>query len=104
VPCAACVVALSWYEVSGIRPNCLCSYIMQASIGALTCSVVLARRPTRIYGFLFAAEAGCGWVPYWVKRMDHHMKEWGHASVKLRLRPREYFKRQCYSRPRARRR
>lgn len=30
--CAACVVALGSYEVSGTRPNCLCSYIMQASI------------------------------------------------------------------------
>jgi predicted TIM-barrel fold metal-dependent hydrolase len=41
-------------------------------------------------------EAGLGWVPYWLNRMDHHQEEWGHASLKLPMKASDYFKRQCF--------
>jgi predicted TIM-barrel fold metal-dependent hydrolase len=60
---------------------------------SLICGRVLERHP-RLR--VVIVEAGCGWVPYWIERMDHHMEEWGHASAPLQLLPSEYFKRQCY--------
>ena len=39
-------------------------------------------------------EAGCGWVPYWLERLDGHMEEWGHASAPLKEKPSTYFRRQ----------
>jgi predicted TIM-barrel fold metal-dependent hydrolase len=37
-------------------------------------------------------EAGVGWVPYWLDRMEHHVDQWGHNSLQLSRRPMEYFK------------
>jgi predicted TIM-barrel fold metal-dependent hydrolase len=69
------------------------AFEQQMALLSLTCGGVLERHPNLR---VVIVEAGCGWVPYWVERMDHHMKEWGHASMKLKLKPSEYFKRQCY--------
>jgi predicted TIM-barrel fold metal-dependent hydrolase len=40
-------------------------------------------------------EAGCGWVPYWLERLEHHVDEWAYPGMELELRPTDYFKRQC---------
>lgn len=55
---------------------------------------VLERFPALKVGFM---EAGCGWLPYWLERMDEH---WEHYELGRNcttpLAPSEYFKRQCY--------
>jgi predicted TIM-barrel fold metal-dependent hydrolase len=58
---------------------------------------VLDRFPTLEVAFL---EAGCGWVPFWLERMDEHhdnalAKNYGGTRTRA-LRPSEYFQRQCY--------
>ena len=58
---------------------------------------VLERFPELRVVFL---EAGCGWVPFWLERMDEHyengLKRNYGASATLSMRPSEYFQRQCY--------
>ena len=44
---------------------------------SLICSGVLDRHPNLR---VVIVEAACGWAPYWIERMDHHMEEWGYAS------------------------
>jgi predicted TIM-barrel fold metal-dependent hydrolase len=63
---------------------------------SLICGGVLERHPGLRVAFL---EAGCGWVPYWLERMDQHIRYWGGASARLQLPPSEYFKRQCFVSP-----
>jgi uncharacterized protein len=43
------------------------------------------------------AEAGCGWVPYWLGRLDGHYEHriMG-KQMPIRMPPSEYFRRQCY--------
>ena len=55
---------------------------------------VLERHPQLRVGFL---ESGCGWLPYWLWRLDEEYKNL-HWEVKdrVRLKPSEYFRRQCY--------
>ena len=57
---------------------------------------VLERFPRLRVGFF---EAGCGWLPYWLWRMDEHFE---HPALRpqfagLALRPSEYFRRQCFA-------
>lgn len=56
---------------------------------------VLERHPTLKICFL---EAGCGWLPYWLWRLDEveyrHLR--GEVCHNVRLRPSEYFQRQCW--------
>ncbi|WP_224361285.1 amidohydrolase family protein [Hyalangium versicolor] len=55
---------------------------------------VLERHPHLRVAFL---EAGCGWVPYWLWRMDetyHYMA--GEVADNVRRKPSEYFRRQCF--------
>jgi predicted TIM-barrel fold metal-dependent hydrolase len=55
---------------------------------------VLERHPGLRVAFL---EAGCGWVPYWLWRMDatwQHMA--GEVAQNVRMKPSEYFRRQCF--------
>jgi predicted TIM-barrel fold metal-dependent hydrolase len=55
---------------------------------------VLERHPGLRVAFL---EAGCGWVPYWLWRMDetyHYMA--GEVAENVRRKPSEYFRRQCF--------
>jgi predicted TIM-barrel fold metal-dependent hydrolase len=59
----------------------------------LICGGVLDRHPNLRVLFL---EAGCGWLPFWLERMEHHHDEWGFLSVPLSMRPTEFFKRQCF--------
>jgi predicted TIM-barrel fold metal-dependent hydrolase len=57
-------------------------------------SGVLERHPTLRVAFL---EAGCGWVPYWLWRLDeeyHHLA--GEVAEHVRMAPSAYFRRQCF--------
>ena len=43
-------------------------------------------------------ESGCGWVPFWLERMDEHWEHEGHGQAKTtREKPSFYFKRQCWA-------
>lgn len=55
---------------------------------------VLERHPKLRVGFL---EAGCGWLPYWLWRLDEEYKN-HHWEVKdnVKMKPSEYFRRQCF--------
>jgi predicted TIM-barrel fold metal-dependent hydrolase len=52
---------------------------------------ILERHPNLKCSFI---EAGCGWVPYWLERMEHHF-ETPYRAMQLPLTPTEYFHRQC---------
>ena len=54
---------------------------------------VLERHPELRCVFL---EAGGGWVPYWLERLDEHVACYGGYAPELRLTPSEYFARQCW--------
>ncbi|MBI4608257.1 MAG: amidohydrolase family protein [Candidatus Rokubacteria bacterium] len=56
---------------------------------------VLERHPRLRVGFL---EAGCGWLPYWLWRMDEHWEqtEGITGEPRLALKPSDYFRRQCW--------
>jgi predicted TIM-barrel fold metal-dependent hydrolase len=42
-------------------------------------------------------ETGCGWVPFWLERMDEHWEHESHGSAKTtKEKPSYYFKRQCW--------
>lgn len=55
---------------------------------------VLERHPKLRVGFL---EAGCGWLPYWLWRLDEEYKQlaWEVAD-NVKMKPSEYFRRQCF--------
>ena len=55
---------------------------------------VLARFPKLRVGFF---EAGIGWLPYWLWRLDEHYehKVLGKQWASLTMKPSDYFKRQC---------
>jgi len=54
---------------------------------------VLERHPGLKVVFL---EAGGGWAPYWLYRLDEQLHGFGGFCPDLRLRPSEYFARQCW--------
>lgn len=55
---------------------------------------VLERHPGLRVGFL---ESGCGWVPYWLFRLDEEHRQNGWEVKKnVRIPPSEYFRRQCF--------
>ncbi|MBI3076798.1 MAG: amidohydrolase [Deltaproteobacteria bacterium] len=60
---------------------------------SLICGGVLEEFPGLRVGFL---EAGASWVPYWLWRMDEHAEKRAYEVPWLKLRPSEYFARQCF--------
>lgn len=57
---------------------------------------VMERFPTLNFAFL---EGQCGWLPFWLDRMDDHY-EWRHPYGEmqhLKIKPSEYFQRQGYA-------
>jgi uncharacterized protein len=55
---------------------------------------VLERHPGLRVAFL---EAGCGWVPYWLWRLEMEYEELSWEVKKnIARRPSEYFRRQCF--------
>jgi predicted TIM-barrel fold metal-dependent hydrolase len=74
-----------------------CSHPMEAMMAflALLEGGVLERHPALRVGFL---ESGCGWLPYWLWRLDE--LEYAQLSNEVRgrvnRRPSAYFRRQCW--------
>ena len=55
---------------------------------------VLERHPRLRIGFL---ESGCGWLPYWLWRLDEEYKNlYWEVKEQVKRLPSEYFRRQCY--------
>jgi len=65
---------------------------MAACLGLLQTGV-LERHPRLHFAFF---ESGCGWLPYWLQRIDSHFETWGSYFGALRMKPSEYFRRQCF--------
>jgi predicted TIM-barrel fold metal-dependent hydrolase len=53
---------------------------------------ILERHPTLKVAFL---ESGAAWLPYWLNRLDSHFETWRKFFPQLRMKPSEYFRRQC---------
>ena len=77
----------------------ICSHPMEQMVAAVSLIYggVLERFPGVQVAFL---EAGCGWVPFWLERMDDHYekglaRDFG-AANDLTMPPSEYFARQCF--------
>ncbi len=66
---------------------------MLASL-ALICKGTLERHPDLQVVFL---ESGAGWLPYWLWRMDEHYEILPFQVPWLKMKPSEYFRRQCYT-------
>lgn len=73
-----------------------CSHPMEQMMAllALIEGGVLERHPNLRFSFL---ESGCGWVPYWLWRLDREFDDlhWEVADT-VKLKPSEYFRRQCF--------
>jgi predicted TIM-barrel fold metal-dependent hydrolase len=54
---------------------------------------VMERHPALRFAFL---EAGGAWVPYWLWRLDEQIGGFGRYASEMRLKPSEYFRRQCW--------
>ena len=65
---------------------------MLASLG-LICKGTLEKHPDLQVVFL---ESGAGWLPYWLWRMDEHQEILPFQVPWLKMKPSEYFRRQCY--------
>jgi predicted TIM-barrel fold metal-dependent hydrolase len=78
----------------------ICSHAMEQMTACMTMVFggVLKRHPKLRAAFV---EAGCGWLPYWLWRMDDHFelsqrtRNQGDGNG-LTMLPTEYFKRQCF--------
>jgi len=64
-----------------------------AACAGLILSGVLERHPKLRFAFL---ESGAAWLPYWLARLDGHVETWGELMPAVRMKPSEYFKRQCF--------
>jgi len=73
-----------------------CSHPMehQMALLALIEGGVLERHPKLRIAFL---ESGCGWVPYWLWRLDREYKDMAwEVKDNVKMKPSEYFRRQCF--------
>lgn len=73
-----------------------CSHPMEHMMAllALIEGGVLERHPKLRVGLL---ESGCGWLPYWLWRLDEEYKNsYWEVQDRVKLLPSEYFRRQCY--------
>jgi uncharacterized protein len=66
---------------------------MLASLG-LICKGTLERIPELRVVFL---ESGAGWLPYWLWRMDEHYEILPFQVPWLKMKPSDYFRRQCFT-------
>jgi uncharacterized protein len=73
-----------------------CSHPIEQMMALLTLieGGVLERHPRLRFAFL---EAGSGWLPYWLWRLDEleYKQVGGEVIEHVRMRPSEYFRRQC---------
>jgi predicted TIM-barrel fold metal-dependent hydrolase len=81
------------FESFAFRHACSHPHEQQFGCLSLVCGGVLERHPALRVVFL---ESGCGWVPYWLERLDEHMEKWSFATSPLPHEPSEYFLRQCF--------
>lgn len=73
-----------------------CSHPMEQMMAllALIEGGVLERHPQLRVGFL---ESGCGWLPYWLWRLDREYCDLGwEVKDNVKMKPSEYFRRQCF--------
>jgi len=64
------------------------------AMASVVCGGLLERFPMLRFGFL---EAGCGWVPYWVERLEEHYERRSAEMTAMRRSPREYLAEgRCY--------
>lgn len=66
---------------------------MQSTLTMLICGGVLERFPRLKVIFL---EANGGWIVPWLERLDHHFEVFPWDVPQMKMRPSEYFKRQCW--------
>jgi predicted TIM-barrel fold metal-dependent hydrolase len=104
-----CGMAVLVHEGTGFAPGStadfdrsesrICSHLLShpmeqmLAVTSFVFGGILARFPGLRVGFL---EAGCGWLPYWLDRMDKHAEQLGWEVPWLDMRPSEYFRRQCF--------
>jgi uncharacterized protein len=73
-----------------------CSHPMEQMMAmlALIEGGVLERHPKLKVGFM---ESGCGWLPYWLWRMDEEYEcHYWEVKDKVKMKPSDYFRRQCF--------
>jgi predicted TIM-barrel fold metal-dependent hydrolase len=66
---------------------------MQTTLTMLICGGVLERFPRLKVIFL---EANGGWIVPWLERLDHHFEIFPWDVPQMKMKPSEYFKRQCW--------
>jgi predicted TIM-barrel fold metal-dependent hydrolase len=67
---------------------------LMLAFGSLAAGGVLERHPRLRCAFL---EGTCGWLPWWLWRLDEAHEKFGPGSeVQLSRKPSEYFHRQCF--------
>ncbi len=69
------------------------SFEMMLACAQLIAFGVLERHPELRVVFL---ESGGGWAPFWTERLDEQAESFGDFCPAMRLRPSEYFARQCW--------
>lgn len=77
------------------RARHIISHTMEMMLACLSViwGGVCERFPGVRIGFL---ESGGGWIAGWLDRMDRHYEDQGFNDSNLRLKPSEYFQRQCW--------
>ena len=53
---------------------------------------VMERHPRLRFGFM---ESNCGWLPYWIERLDSNWRNLRWQVPEIKRPPSEYFQRQC---------
>jgi predicted TIM-barrel fold metal-dependent hydrolase len=66
---------------------------MQTALTMLICGGTLERFPRLKVIFL---EANGGWIVPWLERLDHHFEIFPWDVPQMKIKPSEYFKRQCW--------
>ena len=69
------------------------SFEQMLACAQLICFGVLERHPALRLVFL---ESGGGWGPFWVERLDEQAESFGAFCPDMKMRPSEYFARQCW--------
>lgn len=83
-------------RIVGYAAKHIVSHMMEMQLASLNViwGGVCERFPKVRFGFL---ECGGGWMPAWLDRMDRHFLRGGDkGNEALRLKPSEYFRRQCW--------